>query len=276
MANKRSRDRNLAKAAARRRMEREAQRRRRRLGIIAGVVVLALVGTLVGVTLFAGGDDEPRADATPSPTPTASPTERTADTITPTEPPANVACAARQPAGALDPKPQFSEPPEMTIDPKTAYTATMATSCGDIVIELDAKSAPASVNSFVFLADQGFYDGTRFHRIAGSIDVIQGGDPLGTGTGGPGYATDDELTEGASYTEGVVAMANSGPDTQGSQFFIVTGPKGTGLDAAPNYTIFGQVTAGLDVAREIQSLPVDGETPVDAVYVESVKVRASG
>lgn len=167
----------------------------------------------------------------------------------------------------------FSKPPEMTIDTGATYRATMETSCGTIDIELDAGSAPENVNSFVFLADEGYFDGLTFHRIAGSIDVIQGGDPSGDGTGDPGYQLKDELSGKEKYTTGAVAMANGGPDTAGSQFFIVTGSKAAQLP--PSYTILGNVTDGLDVAKKIQSLPVSGETPTQAVYIDSVSIEKS-
>ena len=144
----------------------------------------------------------------------------------------------------------------MKIDQKATYTATMVTSCGTIVIELDAKRAPQTVNSFVFLANKGYFDGQYFHRLDTSIDVIQGGDPSGTGGDGPGYAIPDELTGKFTYTPGTLAMANAGANTGGSQFFIITGPEGTNLDGNPNYTIFGKVVEGLDVAQKIQALPI--------------------
>jgi cyclophilin family peptidyl-prolyl cis-trans isomerase len=135
------------------------------------------------------------------------------------------------------------------------------------------------VNSFVFLAEQKYFDGTRIHRIDESIDVLQGGDPIGTGTSSPGYSIPDELTGDETYPPGTLAMANSGPDTGGSQFFIITGEDGHNLDANPNYTIFGRVIDGLDVAQEIQQIPVqdpgagiEGQQPAQAVYVERVTI----
>ena len=136
-----------------------------------------------------------------------------------------MACGAEAPAKAGKPKPQFAGPPPMTIDTKATYTATMVTSCGTIVIELDAKRAPQTVNSFVFLAEKGYFDGQYFHRLDTSIDVIQGGDPSGTGSDGPGYAIPDELNGKLTYTPGTIAMANAGANTGGSQFFIITGPE---------------------------------------------------
>jgi len=158
----------------------------------------------------------------------------------------------------------------------------MQTSCGTIVIELLADRAPETVNSFVFLAQKGYFDGQRFHRLDTSIDVIQGGDPTGTGTGSPGYSIPDELTGDESYGPGVLAMANGGPDTGGSQFFIVTGEAGHNLDANPAYTIFGMVVKGLDVAQRIQELPIQdpsagipGQQPKQSVYIEKVTIHES-
>ncbi|MGH2641189.1 MAG: peptidylprolyl isomerase [Actinomycetota bacterium] len=289
---KRSRDRQLAKLAARRQAERYAATRRRNLivGGIAGVVALAVVFGGLSVLL---GDDTPAgtSSVTPSTSPTGTPSPSAAPgteigTVTPTA--ANdsgeVACGSEAPPQAGKPKPQFAGPPPMKIDPKATYTATVETSCGTIVIELDAKRAPTTVNSFVFLGKEGYFDGQYVHRLDTSIDVIQGGDPTGTGSGGPGYSIPDELKGSESYTPGTLAMANAGPNTGGSQFFLITGPAGTNLDGNPNYTIFGKVVEGLDVARRIQSLPIvdpnsgdiSGQRPVQAVYLESVTIEKSG
>ena len=158
----------------------------------------------------------------------------------------------------------------------TVYTAVMETSCGTIEIKLDQDAAPATVASFVFLAEKGFFDGQFFHRVVDSIDVIQGGDPLGTGSGGPGYAIPDELSGHENYRAGTVAMANAGPGTGGSQFFIITGPEGTNLNGNPNYTIFGNVVNGLDVAKRINALmPKKGYDgpPTEAVYIDKVTIN---
>ena len=289
---KRSRDRQLAKLAARRQAERTAAMRRRNLivGSVAGVVSLVVV--IVGLNVLLGdGTPAGSPSLTPSASPSGSPSASAAPgtetgTVTPTA--ANesgeVACGAEAPPQAGKPKPQFAGPPPMTIDPKATYTATVETSCGTIVIELDAKRAPTTVNSFVFLAKEGYFDGQYVHRLDTSIDVIQGGDPTGTGTGGPGYAIPDELKGDESYTPGTLAMANAGPNTGGSQFFLITGPAGTNLDGNPNYTIFGKVIEGLDVARTIQALPIvdgssgdiAGQRPVQAIYFESVTIRKTG
>jgi len=149
----------------------------------------------------------------------------------------------------------WAAPPEMKISPDKTYIATMKTSLGDIKLELFAKDAPNTVNNFVFLSRQGFYDGVVFHRIIKDF-MIQGGDPEGTGTGGPGYKFNDELQVKRSYEAGIIAMANAGPNTQGSQFFICNGNGAKRLDARPNYTQFGKVTEGMDVVLKISDLPV--------------------
>lgn len=166
-------------------------------------------------------------------------------------------------------RPRFEEPPALEIDPDVTYTATLDTSCGEIVMELDAGAAPVAVNNFVFLARQGYYDGLTFHRTVPGF-VIQGGDPFGNGTGGPGYQFADELPDDG-YPKGTVAMANSGPDTNGSQFFIVSG----NADQLPNaYSKFGEVTAGLDIAETIESLgDPTTQAPEKPVYIYSVTIR---
>ncbi len=151
----------------------------------------------------------------------------------------------RQEAGSPAKVRQWSSPPEMQIDVNKRYTATLHTVKGDIVVELLPKAAPLTVNNFVFLARQGYYDGVTFHRVLPGF-VAQGGDPAGTGSGGPGYYIPNETSSGLTFDdEGLVAMANAGPDTNGSQFFITYAPQ-PGLDGG--YTIFGRVTSGLDVA----------------------------
>jgi cyclophilin family peptidyl-prolyl cis-trans isomerase len=186
------------------------------------------------------------------------------------------------PKAASAKKPSFAQAPPMTIDASTTYTATIDTSCGTVVVKLLADQAPKTVNSFVFLADKHFFDGTKIHRIDTSIGIVQGGDPTGTGTGGPGYTIPDELTGNESYGPGVVAMANAGPNTGGSQFFIVYDQNGHKLDANPNYTIFGRVVRGLGVVKKIAQIPVQdasagpgpGQKPTKTVYLNRVTVSA--
>ena len=148
-------------------------------------------------------------------------------------------------------KKQWSEPPKMTIDKDKKYVATIDTDKGKIVAELFPREAPITVNSFVFLAREGFYDGLKFHRVEDW--VIQGGDPTGTGRGGPGYQLKNEGTNNThKHQAGTLAMARSqDPDSAGSQFYIITGRKDAShLDGS--YTIFGQVSEGMDVVKKME------------------------
>lgn len=142
----------------------------------------------------------------------------------------------------------MANPPAFEIDPNTMYEVTFETSRGTIVADLDPRLAPNTVNNFVVQARNGFYNGLTFHRVVPEF-VIQGGDPDGTGRGGPGYKFADEPVQG-EYTDGALAMANSGPDTNGSQFFICIDDCRRKL--APSYNLFGHVTSGLDVAKAVQ------------------------
>jgi cyclophilin family peptidyl-prolyl cis-trans isomerase len=160
----------------------------------------------------------------------------------------------------------------MQIDETKQYSAVLKTSAGDITLELNAKQTPITVNNFVFLAREGFYDNTIFHRAIEGF-MIQGGDPTGTGSGGPGYRFADEPIAG-EYERGTVAMANAGPNTNGSQFFIMHQAQ----SLPKNYVIFGQVTTGLEVVDTIASAPVTesstGEVskPVTPVMIQSVEI----
>jgi peptidyl-prolyl cis-trans isomerase B (cyclophilin B) len=174
---------------------------------------------------------------------------------------------------------QWTTAPTMSIDTSAAYSATLKTSCGDISIKLDAKNAPQTVNSFVFLAQQEYFNHTKCHRLTTSgIYVLQCGDPTGTGSGGPGYTLPDEYLkdpaiQGGSYPAGTVAMANTGAaHSGGSQFFLVYQTS----QLAPSYTPFGTITSGLDVLRHIardgvQGGGTDGK-PKDNVVINSVPV----
>lgn len=146
---------------------------------------------------------------------------------------------------------QWSSPPAMQIDTGKQYQAKVSTTMGDFEIQLTPRETPATTNNFVFLAREGFYDNVKFHRIISGF-MIQTGDPTGTGRGGPGYRFNDEPASG-SYERGTVAMANAGPNTNGSQFFIVHGDN---VNLPKNYTIFGKVVSGLDVVDRIASVPV--------------------
>jgi cyclophilin family peptidyl-prolyl cis-trans isomerase len=174
-------------------------------------------------------------------------------------------------ADGSSPKSQkFDSKPAIGIDKNKRYTATMDTSMGTMVIALDAVAAPETVNNFVFLANYHYYDGVIFHRIIKGF-VIQGGDPAGTGRGGPGYRFADELPPAGRYEIGSLAMANAGPDTNGSQFFIISGPQGAQLP--PSYSLFGKVVKGLDVVEQIQSVKTgSGDRPVEDVVIQKVTI----
>ncbi|MBT8197336.1 MAG: peptidylprolyl isomerase [Acidimicrobiia bacterium] len=163
---------------------------------------------------------------------------------------------------------QYPAQPDLTIDLDKTYTATLATNQGEIVIDLDASSSPLAVNNFVFLARDGFYDGVIFHRVIPGF-MIQGGDPTGTGRGGPGYKFRDEVDGPGTYSRGTVAMANAGPNTNGSQFFIMHADYGL----PHQYTIFGQVTSGLDAVDAIAGTPTGAaDRPTSDCVIESVTI----
>jgi cyclophilin family peptidyl-prolyl cis-trans isomerase len=157
----------------------------------------------------------------------------------------------------------------MCIDLSKRYTATMETTKGTMTIALDPAGAPRTVNNFVFLARYHYYDDVVFHRIIPGF-VIQGGDPTGTGTGGPGYRFEDELPKAGRYEIGSLAMANAGPDTNGSQFFIISGPDGARLP--PSYALFGKVVAGLDVVGALEATGSRSGSPSERVAMISVTI----
>lgn len=161
----------------------------------------------------------------------------------------------------------------MGIDATKRYTATMETSMGTLVIALDPVKAPRTVNSFVFLALNHYYDGVIFHRIIKGF-VCQGGDPTGTGRGGPGYQFPDELPKAGQYEIGSLAMANAGPNTNGSQFFLISGSDGVRLP--PAYSLFGKVVKGLDVVEAMQNVPTaPGDRPKTDVVINSVTISVA-
>ena len=175
--------------------------------------------------------------------------------------------------GSAPKQQKFAEAPEMGIDPAKRYTATMETSMGTLVIALDPIAAPRTVNNFVYLAAQHYYDGVIFHRIISGF-MCQGGDPDGSGRGGPGYKFGDELPKPGKYQIGSVAMANAGPNTNGSQFFIVSGPSGCGLP--PLYSLFGQVVKGLDIVEMMQNVPTGpGDRPKTDAVIKSVAITVA-
>lgn len=180
----------------------------------------------------------------------------------------DVACDGKVPANYDEPKPQFTAP-EQVLDGPT--TARITTSCGVIDIELMTEGAPITANNFAFLAGRQFFDATIVHRVVPGF-VVQMGDPTGTGTGGPGYRIDDELgaARGRGYHRGTVAMANAGPDTNGSQFFVCLDDVGL----PPDYAVFGEVVSGMDAVDRIAGVPLRGEKPQETVTVESVRLAS--
>jgi peptidyl-prolyl cis-trans isomerase B (cyclophilin B) len=226
-----------------------------------------LLALLVACSLVAacGGDDEETA-STPTPSPEA--------TATPEDTGGEQGTGCEQVAR---PKPRSRDlaKPKRRLDAGKTYVATVATNCGEFEITLDTERAPKTAASFKYLADKGFYDGLGFHRIVPGF-VIQGGDPTGTGGGGPGYKVVEPPPEDITYGKGVVAMAKSAiedPGTSGSQFFVVTAD-GTPLD--PDYALVGEVTKGQEVVDLIGTAPIRAdEQPVEPIVIESINVQAS-
>lgn len=172
--------------------------------------------------------------------------------------------------GSSPKRQHFDEPPQMCIDTTKRYSATMETSLGTMTIHLDAATAPKTVNNFVTLARYHYYEGVTFHRIIKGF-MCQGGDPDGSGRGGPGYKFEDELPQPGRYEIGSLAMANAGPNTNGSQFFIVSGQSGVGLP--PQYSLFGKVVAGLDVLNEMQQVKTDrNDRPLTDVVISAITI----
>ena len=177
---------------------------------------------------------------------------------------------APDPSGSSPQRRKFDAEPPMTIDVDKRYTATMETSHGTMTIALDPAAAPRTVNSFVVLARYHYFDGIVFHRIIPGF-VLQGGDPTGKGTGGPGYQFADELPKPGRYELGSLAMANAGPNTNGSQFFVISGPDGMRLP--PQYSLFGKVVAGLETVAAIDAVGTSGGTPKEKVTIEKVTIE---
>lgn len=258
MGNNRTRRRQLQRLAERRTAERR-RRRQRRVAIVLVLGILGLFGVGSAAAIFFRRDPE----ATPSPS--ASPTLEA------------VACGGERPAAAGQPKPTFDQPPEMQIDREKSYRAVVETSCGTIELELFANRTPITVNNFVFLAQEKFYDGLIFHRVIADF-MNQTGDPKGDGTGGPGYQFKDEIVESLRFDRpGLLAMANSGPftGTNGSQFFITVEPATHLKPPDATHAIFGRVTEGMDVVRAINAVPTTGpptDRPLETVYIERVRI----
>jgi cyclophilin family peptidyl-prolyl cis-trans isomerase len=277
-------DKELARA---KRQASAAQARQRRTRILATVLVAALAVTLFGAAIASVVSGDPGAGE-----PAGHVGESEADveggaTEAALEPGyANPQGAEAEPCPTdVDAPEPAAEPlesaPDQVIEPSGTYTATLATTCGDIVVELDADAAPVTVNNFVALAAEDYYVGVPFHRVINGF-MIQGGDPTGTGHGGegrfPGYTFEDELglaqslvAEHGGYPRGTLAMANAGPDTNGSQFFVVQAEPGFPL--SPDFSVFGRVLEGMDVVDRIAQGPVEGDRAVDPVRITDVTVE---
>jgi peptidyl-prolyl cis-trans isomerase B (cyclophilin B) len=273
VAGKQERQRKLARERYERRQAREVDRQRRArrtaqwasgtvvLLVLAGIVTYTIVHLLStssasATKLTPSASPSPSASASATPSPTSSGTATTC-TYTPSPP-------ASRKVGLPPAKP----------DLKATYQATIKTNRGDIVINLLNSKAPCTVNSFVYLAGKNYFSNTHCHRLVTSgIFVLQCGDPTGTGSGGPGYKFADENLAGASYPAATVAMANAGPGTNGSQFFLVY--KNTTLQ--PNYTPFGTIAAGLNVIQKVAAAGTDSSTgagqPKEKVVIESVSIK---
>ena len=235
----------------------EAKRRRQRSGLIRGGIIAVVVVAVFALIIATGHKKSNKS--TTSDTSAAASCSHTAP-----------------PRGSTK---LYKSAPPMTIDQSKTYTATMTTSCGTITMKLDPKDAPRTVNSFVFLARHHFYDGLKFHRVVTDF-VVQGGDPKGDGTGGPGYSLPDEPPTNG-YKAGSVAMANAGPDTTGSQFFLVASANGAKTLGGPpyKYSILGQITKGLDVVQKMETFaptaaPHDGP-PTKPLYIDKVTISES-
>ena len=230
-------------------------------------LLLALLACAVLAVAGCGGDDK-EASATPTATAEAG------ATATPEDTGGEQGTSCKQVAKPRVKRAKLAKP-KASLDRSKTYVATVSTNCGDFEITLDAKRAPRTGGSFKHLADKGFYDGLGFHRIVPGF-VIQGGDPRGNGSGGPGYKIVEAPPGDLAYTKGVVAMAKTAldePGTSGSQFFVVTGDD---AQLPPEYALLGKVTAGMDVVDLIGAAPVGpDEQPVDPIVIDSIKISES-
>jgi cyclophilin family peptidyl-prolyl cis-trans isomerase len=229
-----------------------------------GLFALVILAIIVGFTVFAGDDDDGDDDTATTASTTTAPTT----TLAPTPcPPAD---------GSATQTREFSAPFEMCIDTAKTYTAVITTNKGVLRVTLDDEKAPKTVNNFVALSRYKFYDGITCHRIIPDF-MAQCGDPTGSGSGGPGYRFEDELPAAGEYEVGSIAMANSGPNTNGSQFFVITGQKGVSL--SPDYSLFGKVEPGQDAvlaaldAAGNDDPTANGVPPKEEVTIESVTIE---
>lgn len=268
---KKTHQRELERARAKRQASAYAKRQQR-MRLISIVLILALAGAVVVAAALSGGDDDLTIDNDPFAFDSEQDTPGDTNDPGQGDPAAGTPCPPPDVAPPLSGK-TYDAPPEMVIDTSKSYTATIVTTCGDIEVELFDDDAPLTVNNFVFLAQDDFYDGSPFHRIIPGF-MIQGGDGAsGDGFGNPGYTFADELDTVATYGmgRGVLAMANGGPDSNGSQFFIVQGV----ADHLTTHTVFGRVTTGMEVVDDIISGPAGGprgDSALEPVIVLDVQI----
>jgi len=255
------RERELARAKYERQQARRAAalakaRRRAQIGAAVVAVLVVFGGVFALSRTIDRVDTSDAAQSEPSPSPTPSAAKPTGD------------CSYVK-APEVGPESKFVGLPRAKADTSGSYTAKVTTNQGVLGIEMFADKAPCTVNSFGFLAGKGFYDGTQCHRmLAGAEGILQCGDPSATGRGGPGYSFADENLTGATYPRGTIAMANSGKDTNGSQFFLVFRASAF----PPNYTPFGRITSGLDILDKVAKGGTQGEAPKTKVVIEDVVV----
>lgn len=252
-------------------LARANKRRRTQRNVVRIFIVIAIVVSVAGIFSVTGGDQSAE-----TPTTTSAPAE-TATTIAPVE---GRTISGDTPCPAVDGSEeragQFEKAPPTCIEDGATYLAIVSTNKGDFTIKLDQSKAPLAVNSFVTLARYKYFDGTQCHRAIPNF-VVQCGDPTATGSGGPGYQFADELPAQGEYKIGSIAMANSGPNTNGSQFFVITGSDGASLP--PQYTLLGEVTDGLDTtvpALDAAGNPENnGVPPLEPIVINSVKIVQS-
>jgi cyclophilin family peptidyl-prolyl cis-trans isomerase len=262
-ADKRARKRQNQALAAQQRQA-LAQKARRKRYIQWGAIAVVAIVVVVAVVAFTGGGSS-KSKASPT---------TLATTPTSTTPVTAAGCTVAAPTKHGNGQ-TYKSAPAMTIDPKKTYTATINTTCGTMVADLDAKNSPVAVNNFVFLVKQHFYDGLKWHRVVKDF-VIQGGDPKGDGSGGPGYTVKGEVPKSGKYPLGGLAAAKTGADpngTMGSQFFVVTGSQGEALP--PQYAYFGVVTKGVDVAQKIGSFSNGDGPPTTPMWINSITIAES-
>jgi cyclophilin family peptidyl-prolyl cis-trans isomerase len=232
---------------------------------------MLLAALMLGVGAC-GGDDDEGGEATPTTTAEQTTAEETTTEETTTAETEDTGC---QRVDQPEPQPEGTgTAPAQILDATKTYRLVVDTSCGQFTIELDLESAPQTTASLVALSRAGFYDGTTFHRVVPGF-VIQGGDPTGTGTGGPGYTTVDTPPAGTTYTSGVVAMAKTGAEaagTAGSQFFVVTGAD---IGLPPDYAVVGRVVEGMETVGLIDALGAGDGPPSQPVVIEKVTVEES-